>query len=169
MIKTLIILSLCIFVMYTAIINMLFNELTSLSISTYKWKAKCGVCASIFTFFCWGTALSLLPAWLELTPTNFQVLPFIASASLIFVGASPMYIKVSTNSNLERNVHIASALLCIVSSYFWAIYLGSLVLALIASVITLVLALSRTKRAVYYIEVVAFLHLYVQLLNMTTI
>ena len=68
----------------------------------------------LFSFFCWGVLIVLIP-WFELTKfQDFQFLVFLAGAGLGFVGAAPHF------KDDESNIHFWGAGVCIVSSQIWA-------------------------------------------------
>lgn len=164
MVKTLVLLSLSIFVLYIAVINVLLEDLTSISISSYRWREKNKAYLILFIFFCWGVAFTLLPAWLELTPDALKVVPFMASAGLVFVGGTPLYKKIGDDSSLEGRLHLFSAFVCGALSIIWTFALGSLILSFLALFIIVIFVMLKLERNVYYVEVVLFIHLYTQLL-----
>lgn len=126
------VLSFLIFFSYTAIVIIRFGVPRSLSHSYYLfknwtdedyhgkpesekklnkfWISWFGMC--IVTL-----ALSLLPAWLELSEgSNFQFLSFLACGSLVFVGVAPRFL-----SDTQERIHYFAALISAICSILWCL------------------------------------------------
>ena len=80
----------------------------------------------------------LMPIWLDVSSENTQFLAFFACAGLLFVAAAPCF-----KIDIEGKVHYISAVVCCVAAFIWQIVemcwllpIGSLALALGATVIT---------------------------------
>lgn len=62
----------------------------------------------------WLTAGLLMPAILEMTPESYQFTAFLACAGMMLVGAAPNF-----REGIERSIHVAGAILCLVFSQVW--------------------------------------------------
>lgn len=58
----------------------------------------------LFTAYCLIVSLCILPILLEITPLNYQIIPFIFCGGLSFSGCSPLF-----KDGLDRKVHYISA------------------------------------------------------------
>jgi len=152
------IVSLIIFISYSIIILNLFGVLQSVSASYYSLKKYGDL--GVFTMFCWGVAFPLLIYWIEFSQSDWNFLPFLACSGLMFVGASPAF----RDLEFEEKVHTISALICLICSYLWALLFGNFYLALGCMLFSLVLYFISRKNRIYWIEMIAFMNIYVQLL-----
>lgn len=150
--------SLLVFALYTTIILMAFGVLPSVSDSYYALK-KHNISAP-FTLFCWGTAFPLLIYWIELLPNDWNFLPFIACGGLLFVGASPAFKDVE----LERKVHSISAMICAVTAYTWTFLYGSIFIGINFILLSILLYFILKRNKIYWLELIAFTNIYIQLL-----
>lgn len=113
--------------------------------------------SSLFTIFCWVVGGFLLPYWIDYSSTDFDLLPFIACSSLIFVGSAPLF------KSYQKRIHLVSAIVCLISAYLWAILYGSHVIAsfgVFASFFVNIVS----KKKVFWIEVIAFMMIYSSLI-----
>ena len=62
----------------------------------------------------WLTAGLLMPAILEVTPESYQFTAFLACAGMMLVGVAPNF-----REGVERPIHVAGAILCLVFSQVW--------------------------------------------------
>lgn len=113
--------ALLVFAAYNTAVLIKFGVPASLSETFYLWnKTKKGL-GFIFTLMMFIMAGFLIPGWMTLTETvstwshNLTVLPFIAAASLGFVGATPAF----KDCKLENNVHMGGAICASVFSILW--------------------------------------------------
>ena len=155
---TLYIMSLLVFILYIVIILKIFGVLPSISDSYYALK-KHNILA-LFTFFCWGTAFPLMIHWIELVPDDWNFLPFLACGSLMFVGASPAF----RDLELERKVHSISAVICAIAAYTWTFLYGSIFLGINFILLSAVLYFILKRNKTYWLELIAFINIYTQLL-----
>lgn len=81
----------------------------SISETFYKLDHKLWFGATMFL-----TAGLLMPAILEMTPESYQFTAFLACAGMMLVGAAPNF-----REGIERPIHIAGAILCLVFSQVW--------------------------------------------------
>lgn len=160
---TLYIISIVTFITYTVIVALFFKFLPSISDSHYKIKEYTN--APVFTLFCWLTAFPLLIYWIEYSKNDWNFLPFIACGALMFVGASPAF----KNYELERKVHSISAVICLVSSYAWSLFFGSMYLGISFLILSIPLYFIISKNKIYWIEIIAFVNIYTQLLLISNI
>ena len=81
----------------------------SISETFYKLDHKLWFGATMFL-----TAGLLMPAILEVTPESYQFTAFLACAGMMLVGAAPNF-----REGIERPIHVAGAILCLVFSQVW--------------------------------------------------
>ena len=153
------IVAILIFISYLLVTGIKFGITPSISASHYKYREKGVLYEALFTLFCWGVTFSILPTWLDNTSSNIQFIPFLAAAGLGFVGASPLF----KDDKLENRVHSISAMICAVGSYLWSFIDGNIWLAIIAILITIPIYF-KMKNRVYWAEIIAFIHLFIQLI-----
>ena len=152
------IMSFLVFTLYIVIILKIFGVLPSISASYYALK-KHNISA-LFIFFCWGTAFPLMIYWIELLPDDWDFLPFIACGGLMFVGASPAF----KDLELERKVHSISAIICAIAAYTWTFLYGSIFLGVNFILLSVILYFILKRNKTYWLELIAFINIYAQLL-----
>ena len=81
----------------------------SISETFYRLEHKLWFGATMFL-----TAGLLMPAILEVTPESYQFTAFLACAGMMLVGAAPNF-----REGIERPIHVAGAILCLVFSQVW--------------------------------------------------
>lgn len=161
-------LSFLIFIGYITFINLKYGVQTSLSASYYCLPSKWGW---LFTLFMWAIAFLLLPAWIEVCNTfvdwriHFMFLSFFTCALICFVGAAPNFRGIE----LESKVHTIAATASAVTAILWCVLCcyHIVYITLIAAAIPVIVgAITKTlkKCLVYWIEMSAFLAVYITLL-----
>lgn len=165
---TLYVTSVFVFVAYIIIMSLLNRGVPASISDTYylhkEWheSGKTGsLIIVLFTIFCWLVSIPLLIFWIDYHPDNLNVLPFIACAGLAFVGASPAFKDIA----LERKVHSASAIVCASASYIWSFIFGDFLISLAAILISIAIFLAIKRTRVFWLEVTAFVNIYIQLLQ----
>jgi hypothetical protein len=108
--------------------------------------------SSLFTWFCWLTAITLLPYWLD---NGGGFLSFVACGALVFVGTAPMF------KSHQKTIHFGSAMVCFLSAYIWLL-LNNLTLAVIS--VAVLVAFSFVKKRMFWWEVTAFASIYLTLI-----
>lgn len=152
------IISLVIFISYSIVILNIFGVLPSVSDSYYSLK-KYGE-LGVFTMFCWGVSFPLLIYWIDFSQNDWNFLPFLACSALMFVGASPAF----RDLKFEKKVHSVSAIICLLCSYIWALWFGNIYLAIGCIIFSIAIGLISKKNRIYWIEIIAFMNIYIQLL-----
>jgi hypothetical protein len=150
--------SFLVFTLYIVIILKIFGVLPSISDSYYALK-KHNISIP-FTLFCWGTAFPLMIYWIELLSNDWNFLPFIACGGLLFVGASPAF----KDLELERKVHSISAIICAIAAYTWTFLYGSIFLGINFILLSIILYFILKRNKIYWLELIAFINIYTQLL-----
>ena len=92
----------------------------SISETFYKIKHKFWFAVATI-----GTAGLLMPAILEVTPEQYQFLAFLACVGMMLTGAAPNF-----REGIEKGIHIAGAVMCLVFSQLWVAFLYPFILAL---------------------------------------
>ena len=110
-----------IFTIYNIAALSKFGIPSSLSATFYLWNGIKPNLGYIFTGMMFALALTLMPAWLEITEViscwshYLTVLPFLGAGSIAFVGSAPAF----RGCKLENKVHMVSAALAAVFSLLW--------------------------------------------------
>lgn len=146
--------SFTLFVVYVAAMIVAFGIPASISDTYYLLERKRRGLGWLFTAFCWGVSLTLLPAWLDMTPEAYQAVPFLAAAGLLFVGAAPQF-KLS----LSGPIHYAGAGFCCGFAGLWVILAGAW-WTLPASYIVFLALASLDHKWMFWVEIAAFVSLY---------
>lgn len=81
----------------------------SISETFYRLEHKLWFGATMFL-----TAGLLMPAILEVTPESYQFTAFLACGGMFLIGVAPNF-----REGIERPIHIAGAILCLVFSQVW--------------------------------------------------
>ena len=158
--KILVLLSIIMYHAYLIISAIKFDITASLSETHYKWLSKIPS-GALFTLFCWAISFTVMIPMLEYTGPMYKFVPFFAGSGLMLVGAAPWF----KDSGLERNVHYAGALLSIIFSYLWAFAEGNMYVTGIAAILTAIIFLVRKNiNRIYWVELIAFTNIYVQLI-----
>ena len=108
--------------------------------------------SSLFTWFCWIVAITLLPYWLD---NGGGFLSFVACGALGFVGTAPLF------KSHQRDIHFGSAIVCFASAYLWLL-LNDLTLAVISFALLGLFAFA--KKRMFWWEVTAFATIYLSLI-----
>ena len=156
----LIALSLVIFVVYNAIMNIKFGLPKSLSATYYNLPTKFRL---VFTLFMWAIAFLLMPAWIEVSEhfgdwrTNLTFLSFFTCALICFVGAAPNF----RAFEMESKVHTISATAAAVTALLWCficcwniMYVPIIAILIVLGVSFITKSLKECK--VYWLEMMAF-------------
>lgn len=85
------------------------------SLSETYYKLNKGWVFQIIIFI---IGILLLPIWLNITD-NFEFLPFLSCASLLFISTAPSF-----KLKLEGVVHYTAAIICCTSAVLWQIFEG---------------------------------------------
>lgn len=152
------IISITVFLAFIGLTYSLFGILPSVSDSYYVYR-KYNM-QNLFILFCWGTAFPLLIYWLDFLQNDWNFLPFIACAGLLFVGVSPAF----KSMELERKVHVISAIICVITAYTWTFLYGSVFLGINFLLLSALLYFILKNNKIYWLELMAFINIYLQLL-----
>ena len=145
------IISISVFVLYlTGII--LYRGIPDSISDSYYVIGEDRLLSSLFTWFCWLTAITLLPYWLD---NGGGILSFVACGALGFVGTAPLF------KSHQRDIHFGSAIVCFISAYLWLL-LNDLTLAVIS--VGVLVAFSFVKKRMFWWEVTAFASIYLSLI-----
>jgi hypothetical protein len=108
----------------------------------------------------------IMPTWFEASEDqSFQFLVFFSCAALLFVGAAPNFKKLG----IEKKVHTISAIVAAVSSILWSLLTMqswvTLLFWLVLSILIALLTKTLKKCYIYHLEFVAFMYLFVSLIE----
>jgi hypothetical protein len=107
-----------------------------------------------FTAYCMIVCLLLLPLLLEITPNNFQIIPFIFCGGLSFAGCSPLFRK-----GLDKKIHYISAYIAFGAFILYMVLCMHWIYIIVYAVLFGVLCLWKYKCYVYFAEMLALLFL----------
>lgn len=119
----------------------------------YRIKKK-----GLFTVWMLLVSFLIFPSWVEISPINFQFLPFLSVVSLASVGLAPKYLEE------DRKVHIVSAALTSIISLIWNIVSGMYVIPLVLGILLIILAVLKANNMLFWIENTAFLNIYLSII-----
>lgn len=153
-----------IFVIYNAVAIHFFGIPKSLSETFYLYQNKKKSLGYIFTGMMFTVALTLMPAWIEITEvistwSNYlTVLPFLGAGMIAFVGAAPAF----RSCKLESKVHTISATAAAVFSLLWCAvvcYKIAYIIPISAVIVWGTAFITKTQKTAqtYWWEMVAFL------------
>ena len=143
--------SIAVFIAYLSAIMLRYGVPASISDSYYVLGDNT-LLSSLFTWFCWLTAITLLPYWLD---NGGGFLSFVACGALGFVGTAPLF------RSHQRDIHFGSAIVCFASAYLW-LFLNDLTLAVISVAVLGLFAFA--KKRMFWWEVTAFATIYLSLI-----
>lgn len=162
-----------IFVVYNSVVIGKFGVPSSLSASFYLWNGVKKNLGYIFTGMMFAMAFCLMPGWLEITEVitpwshYLTVLPFLAAASIAFVGAAPAF----RDCKLENKVHMVSAACAAVFALLWCCVVCYQIAWIIVPISLIVVwataFITKTHKtaATYWWEMVAFLATFVTIIT----
>ena len=156
---TLFTISLTVFLAYIFTSILLFGVPRSLSQTYYLFERRKKGLGAMFTLFMWMTGFPLLIAWIDVLQNDWDFLPFVAVASLMFVGTATAY-----RVPMTREVHLLSALLSALSSVLWSVIYGSVGHLIIIILLTLIIVMYNNRNRVFWLEMGAFINIYFQIL-----
>lgn len=136
-----------------------------ISYTYVKYKPSCisetYYCLSkkeLFTIWMLLVSFLIFPSWVEISPINFQFLPFLSVISLSSVGLAPKYL------GGDRKMHIISAALTTIISLIWNIVSGIYVIPILLGILVIILATLKAKNLLFWIENTAFLNIYLSVI-----
>ena len=153
-----------IFVIYNAVAIHFFGIPKSLSETFYLYQNKKSGVGYIFTGMMFTVALTLMPAWIEITEVisswshNLTVLPFFGASMIAFVGAAPAF----RSCELESKVHTIAATAAAIFSLLWCAvvcYKIAYIIPISAVIVWGIAFATKTQKTAqtYWWEMVAFL------------
>lgn len=143
------------FLAYSIYIGIIYVKYqpSCISESYYKIKNK-----GLFTFWMVLVSFLIFPAWVEISPINFQFLPFLSVVSLSSVGINPRYL------GSQRTAHIVSAGLAVIISLIWNIVTGQYIVPILCTIVLVILYLLRVKNLLFWTECTAFSNIYLSII-----
>ena len=112
----------------------------------------------LFTVWILLVSFLIFPSWVEISPINFQFLPFLSVVSLASVGLAPKYL------GEDRKAHIISAALTSIIALIWNIVSGTCIIPLVLGILVIILVLLKTHNLLFWIENIAFLNIYLSII-----
>ncbi len=143
------------FLAYSIYVGIIYKKYqpSCISESYYLIKNK-----GLFTFWIILVSFLIFPAWVEISPINFQFLPFLSVIFLGSVGVNPRYL------GSQKTVHIVSALLAGIVSLTWNIVTGMYVIPIICMLTLVILYILQVKNLLFWTECAAFSNIYLSII-----
>ena len=157
---TLFIISAAIFLIYTALSVHKFDVPKSLSDTYYLWKGYAHNFRWLFSAAMLGTALPLMPVFVDYSTESTTFIAFFCCAGLAYVGVACQF-----KMGLTKPVHFTSAGICATCAILWSLFnlqSGWVVVAL-SGVIFGLIALKRQNERIFWLEMGAFAIAYISL------
>lgn len=92
--------------------------------------------------------LCLLPFWLDITPDEWQVLPFLSCISLLFIAVAPQF-----RLQLDGVVHYTSAIICGICAVLWMFIQGYINIFLLCLAGVIIPVLYDPKKYMWWLEI----------------
>ena len=145
------------FIVYNAVVLLLFGVPQSLSMTHYLFKERQNTLRLLFPVFITMLCIFLIPCWLQISEgSTFQFTAFLSAGSLLFVGCSPCFKDIP----LEGLVHNISAYCCAAFAILWIILVTKfwwVILIMAAFIITAAILTKSWKTCyIYWLEMIAF-------------
>lgn len=113
---------------------------------------------NIFTIWILCVSFLIFPAWVEVSPINYQFLPFLSVVSLSTVGIFPRYL------DSDRQLHLTAAAISGIISLIWNILIGTYLFPTIFLVILIILYSNNVANKFFWTECSSFLNIYLSIL-----
>ena len=149
--------ALCILIMliYNSVIIVRYRKIpVSLSETAYMMNRDVIFKKYWFTLYCILTALTILPVLFKYTPSDYQVIPFLLCAGLLFAGFSPAF-----KSGLDKPVHYVSAIISFIGFLLYSIFCMPWYWLLGYTILLGGLCVWKRQCYVYFAEILALVEL----------
>lgn len=113
---------------------------------------------NLFTIWILLVPFLIFPAWVEISPINFQFLSFLSVVFLASIGIVPKYLED------DRIKHIIFTIIACVISLIWDIVTGNYFTLVLLSLTAVLLLVFRIKNNLFWIENLAFLNIYLSII-----
>ena len=162
--KTLLIISIILFVLYLALLFKIDRSPESISDSFYIFNKHRRGLGHIFTLWCFAIMFLVLPQMLEASDGRwFQFLSLFTTAGLGFVGAAPYF------KEYEKTIHTVAAILCASGCFLWVTLMGYALIPIVLVSIVLIWFIFKVLRGRIPDDVVLWLELAMFLSMFTTL
>lgn len=139
------------FIIYNVFILYNFGVPESLSETSYLLKEKYKQ-PWWFSLVCVIIIIGLLPNWIIISTINTQFLVFIACVGVLFIAASPFFLK-----GLDKPVHYTSGVVTAVCFILWFIFNGQCIWLMYILLFFIPLIVWKPKCFIYFIEIIAYI------------
>ncbi len=112
---------------------------------------------NIFPIWIFLVSILIFPAWVEISPENFQFLPFLSVVALTIVGIYPKYLS------CDRIPHLGAAITTGILSVIWNIVTDTLIVPKLLLLLVCYILVSRVRK-LFWIECLAFMNIYISIL-----
>lgn len=153
------------FVIYNVITLILFGVPKSLSMTYYLFKSRQNSLKIMFPTMIVLLCIFLIPCWLTLSKgSNFQFLSFLAPASLMFVGFTPLF----NDADMHKMIHDIAAYSCAVFALLWIILVTPFwyIILIVFGLIAAIAVITKTWKTsyTYWLEIVVFISSFVSII-----
>lgn len=114
----------------------------------------------IFTLMSFLLGITILPAWLTISPENWQFLAFLTVGGILFAGATPLF-----RSDFEKPIHYTSGILLLLTYITWFIVTGNYDMLLLTAILCFFGIIHSPQSYVYIFEVIGYYILNGYLIN----
>lgn len=147
---TLLLITALLFIVYNIFILCNFGVPESLSATSYLLKEKYNQ-YWWFSLICLIIITGLFPLWIEISTINTQCLVFLSCAGILFIGASPFFLK-----ELDKIVHYSSGLITALTFILWFILNGYYLWLIYIASTCIPFIIWKPKSFIYFIEIITY-------------
>ena len=104
----------------------------------------------------------LIVPMIEATPEKWEFLPFLALASLCFVGAAADFLE----EKQTRTVHVLSAIVAAALSVLWCVAVGYWFIPLVLAVVVAYPIYKNPINKIYWLEIGCFVSVFITLIKL---
>lgn len=153
------------FIIYNAVVLLLFGVPKTMSMTYYLFKERSNVLKCLFPAMMTLLGMFLMPCWIEIsTGSDFQFLSFLSAASLLFVAFAPAF----KDSDIENIVHHVSAICYAVFAMLWIVLVTPYwyIILIVLSVFAMLAIVTKTIKSgyIYWLEIVAFISTFISII-----
>ena len=148
----LLIITAILFILYNIFVLYKFGVPESLSATSYLFKEKYNQ-HWWFSLICLIIIVGLFPNWINISSTITQFLVFLSCAGILFIGASPFFLK-----GMEKPIHYISGIITTITFILWFIFNGYYLWLIYISITCIPFILWKPKCFIYFIEIIAYIY-----------
>lgn len=148
---TLLLITAVLFIFYNIFILWKFGIPESLSATSYLFKEKYNQ-HWWFSLICVIIIIGLFPNWVTISTLNTQFLVFLSCCGILFIGASPFFLK-----GMEKPIHYISGIITTITFILWFILNGYYLWLIYIGITCIPFIIWKPKCFIYFIEIIAYI------------